>query len=254
MLSEMIRALEELSLNAWPSLETLYYDGWLLRFANGFTRRANSVNPIYPSTLEVAEKVRCCEDLYRSRNQAIIFKMTPACQPEALDEVLASRGYAREAETSVQTLALKGVCVRELREGLRLGISEQPTEHWVTSYLQLSEQALNHLPTLREMLHRIVPRRCFLSLDQSGETVAVGMGVLERGYLGLFDIVVATALRGRGLGTEGVSQLLSWGQTNGAQHAYLQVMRSNTAALRLYSRLGFSEAYPYWYRVAPIAR
>jgi ribosomal protein S18 acetylase RimI-like enzyme len=245
----MIRALEELSLNAWPSLETVYYDGWLLRFANGFTRRANSVNAIYPSTADVAEKIRCCEELYRSRRQAIVFKMTPACQPETLDDELASRGYTREAETSVQLLPLQGIDVPELSQDLQLGDSDQPTERWVACYMRLSEQAGHHMPVLRQMLDRISPRRCFLSLDQGGETIAVGMGVLERGYLGLFDIAVEAALRGRGLGTQCVSQLLRWGQTNGAQHAYLQVMHSNTAAVRLYARLGFSEAYSYWYRV-----
>jgi ribosomal protein S18 acetylase RimI-like enzyme len=78
--------------------------------------------------------------------------------------------------------------------------------------------------------------------------------VLERGYVGLFDIAVAPALRGRGLGTQSVQQLMKWGQANRAEHAYLQVMRSNTAAIRLYSGLGFSEAYPYWYRVLPARR
>jgi ribosomal protein S18 acetylase RimI-like enzyme len=250
----MIRAIEELSLNAWPSLETVYYDGWLLRFANGFTRRANSVNPIYPSTADVAEKIRCCEDLYRSRHQAIVFKLTPACQPETLDDELASRGYSREADTSVQLLALQAIDVPELSQDLQLDAADQPTERWVTSYMKLSEQAWHHMPVLVQMLNRIAPRRCFLSLDQGSETVAVGLGVLERGYVGLFDIAVAPALRGRGLGTQSVRQLLKWGQANGAEHAYLQVMRSNTAAIRLYSRLGFSEAYPYWYRILPAGR
>lgn len=41
---------EELQMNALPSLQTILYDGWVLRFAKGYTNRANSVNPIYEGT------------------------------------------------------------------------------------------------------------------------------------------------------------------------------------------------------------
>jgi len=44
---DTIRSVEERSLNAWPSLHQMLYDGWVLRFSNGYTRRANSVSPIY---------------------------------------------------------------------------------------------------------------------------------------------------------------------------------------------------------------
>lgn len=35
--------LEELSFNAHPSLQTQYYDGWVLRFANGYIYIANVI-------------------------------------------------------------------------------------------------------------------------------------------------------------------------------------------------------------------
>ena len=43
-----IRALEERAFNAWPALRSAYCDGWLFRFSEGLTRRANSVNAVAP--------------------------------------------------------------------------------------------------------------------------------------------------------------------------------------------------------------
>lgn len=52
-MNEQIRLYEELSFNSHPSLQTQYYDGWILCFSNGYTNRANSVNMIYPSTIDL---------------------------------------------------------------------------------------------------------------------------------------------------------------------------------------------------------
>jgi hypothetical protein len=46
-----VRQFEELTINTWPSLQTCCYDGWILRFARGYTRRANSVYPLYDSSI-----------------------------------------------------------------------------------------------------------------------------------------------------------------------------------------------------------
>ncbi len=53
----IITALEELSLNAWPSHQTLLLDGWIIHLANGYTRRANSVNPLYPGNQALDQKI-----------------------------------------------------------------------------------------------------------------------------------------------------------------------------------------------------
>ena len=86
------RLLEELTLNAWPPLETLLYDGWILGFSNGYTRRANSIHPLNPSTLELSQKIDTCESLYAARGQATVFKLTSSPFDAELDATLEKRG------------------------------------------------------------------------------------------------------------------------------------------------------------------
>lgn len=242
----MIRAIEEHSLNALPALRTVYYDGWILRFADGYTRRANSVNPLYSGTLDTHEKIAYCERLYHNRNQRVVFKLTNAVQPSNLDDVLSKHGYAYEAPTGVHTLSLDNLPQPQLANVI---IHDEPTEDWLTAFCDLNAVATRYALTLERMLSGILPRAGYMALYEGDAMVAVGLGVVDSGYIGLYDIVTDTGLRGRGLGTDLVLNLLHWGKQHGAKHAYLQVNLENAPALRLYDKLGFKEAYRYWYRV-----
>ncbi len=53
--------IEKVSLNSWPALQQILFDGWILRFSEGYTKRANSVNPLFASSMDVEEKVDTCE-------------------------------------------------------------------------------------------------------------------------------------------------------------------------------------------------
>jgi len=56
--------------------------------------------------------------------------------------------------------------------------------------------------------------------------------------------------RGHGYGKQMMLNLLAWGKRNGARAAYLQVMLNNpSGTASCYEKLGFQEAYQYWYRV-----
>src|SRR6478752_9634815 len=46
--TDLILGLESRLLNAWPSFDYQLYDGWVLRLANGYSKRANSATPFRP--------------------------------------------------------------------------------------------------------------------------------------------------------------------------------------------------------------
>ena len=242
----MITTIEELSLNAWASLQTLLYDGWVIRFANGYTKRANSINPLYPSGISLEEKLQFCESLYREKNLPVVFKLTPAVHPQDLDDRLGERGYHKDSPTSVQTVNLEAM---HLQVPSEIQIQESLSTDWLENFCTMSAISETHKETLQQILTNIVPRHCFVSLTSDGSTVACGLGVLQSGYIGLFDIVTDPDSRRRGYGQQVVSSILAWGKENGANTAYLQVMLNNPPALHLYAKLGFSEIYQYWYRI-----
>jgi N-acetylglutamate synthase len=243
---EMIRGLEEQSLNTWPALHTMHFDGWVLRFADGYTRRANSVNPLYPSTLDLAEQVAACEQIYDARGQDTVFKLTSAALPPELDAYLARQGYLRAAPTHVCSLELQGV---DFPPAAGFESARSATDAWLETFCALNGVERGHLPAMTGILHNLVFSACFGALRVNAAIAAVGLAVMQRASVWLFDIVTAPEYRRQGRGRELVLHLLSWARTQGARHAYLQVMQNNAPALGLYRQLGFRALYDYWYRV-----
>lgn len=240
-----LRLIEELSLNALPSLKTVYYDGWVLRFADGFMRRANSVNPLYPSTLPLDEKIAYCETAYAGlQAHGTVFKLTSAAQPPGLTDALIRRGYHEDGHTSVQTLDLAHLPPAAPAD---LVVSEAVTDDWLRDYFDLNAGDVTRLPLLRQMLALVTPRMGCFRLLIDGQPGAVGLAVIERGWVGLYDIAVRREARQNGVGTRLVLHMLHWAHGCGAQHAYLQVVVANAPARGLYGKLGFREAYRYWY-------
>ena len=83
----------------------------------------------------------------------------------------------------------------------------------------------------------------------NGTTIACGLCVIERGYAGLFNVVVDETQRGKGYGKDICKSLLSVAKHNGVHTTYLQVVQDNHTAINLYTKLGYGNLYSYWYRV-----
>lgn len=98
--------IEELSLNHWPALVTMARGGWLLRFADGYTKRANSVSAIYGEEggeEELEERIAWCERRFAELGVPAVFKMTSFDRPAGLDGLLDKRGYGQRARAAVCT-------------------------------------------------------------------------------------------------------------------------------------------------------
>jgi N-acetylglutamate synthase len=244
---ELKPRVEEASLNAWPALQQLLLDGWVLRFARGFTKRANSIVPLYRSDQPALGKVRYCENLYARERLKTIFRLTTVLENAPLDALLARRGYAAVDPTLVLARPLG---TEYWRAAARF--RELPREAWLSAYAQHAA-----IPAAAQTLHAMLLRGIrtdhqFGAIAADAATLAAcGLAVLERELVGLFDLVTDPSQRRRGYGRALVASLLGWAQQRGAQYAYLQVVETNAAARALYAELGFEELYRYWYRIAP---
>ncbi len=241
-----MRFLEELQMNALPSLQTVLYDGWIIRFADGYSNRANSVNPIYKSEEDVFEKIAVCEDMFKSRGLKPTYKITPFVQPENLDEILVGKGYEIIHRTSVQTLDLSNIDEPDEKVDIR---HSNLNDEWFDTYCNFNDLDGNNRLIYRKMLNNLVPISFFTTMYIENEIIACGMAVLENGYLGLFDITVREDHRNKGYGRKLLYSIIKHGKNLGAHKAYLQVMVNNQPANHLYKKLGFIEEYQYYYRV-----
>jgi ribosomal protein S18 acetylase RimI-like enzyme len=237
--------IEELSMDAWPSLTTLLYDGWVIRLANGYANRSNSVNPIYPSKINMEEKIQFCEDFFGHHNLSANYKLLSCEEHAGLEKRLEELGYQKINETSVQTLDIRDMA---LKNNGGIILSDDFDECWINSVIEFNRVEEKHISTFKKIVGNI-SRQKIVALKKSGDEIAgCGYGVIGGGYVGVFDIVVKESQRGKGYGREIVEAILSEAMKRGLTRSFLQVMLNNPAALQLYEKLGYREAYRYWYR------
>ncbi|MBB3125778.1 ribosomal protein S18 acetylase RimI-like enzyme [Paenibacillus rhizosphaerae] len=246
----MYKFLEEITINTWPAKYSALMNGWLVRYADGYTKRANSVSPIYLDPgCDVDGCIAAAERFYRDAGQPVIFKMTPYVMPSDLDERLAGRGYVQVDLSSVRTLDLAVETPPAADPGLHMVFRDQLDAGWLEQMSLMNEIPDHRQSVLAYTLASTPLQQGFFQIQQGSETVAAGLGVIQQGWLGLYDIVTHPGFRQRGFGLQLIQRMLAWGRERGAHSSFLQVIQANEAACRLYDKLGYREVYSYWYRV-----
>jgi N-acetylglutamate synthase len=244
----MISSLEHHAANALPASITEVLDGWRLRYSYGVTRRANSVLA-ETHTGDLEKKLESVKNFYNRFNAKPRFQLCPASQPSDLNEVLLARGYSSIPGAKVQALEL----ARSKFDAdiSKVQLLEKPNDDWFSVYRAV-EKADAHKEKIRtQMLQCIKPETAFALLRFDEQPAAVGLGVFEEGYTGIFNMATLQKFRGRGGASTVLAALANWGKQQNGHTLYLQVAEENTNAQRVYEKLGFETLYSYWYLEAP---
>lgn len=246
--------IETLAANAWPPEQSIIFDGWRLRSARGVTRRANSVWPnAGGEMIDIDARLAVVEQYYAAAGLPAAFQICAAAQPPGLEQMLEQRGYRADAHTHVQTTTVAGMLdklpAQRLRPQLEVEISDTLTAGWFALYCACEEVSGHSAAVRRAILQRIQPAHGFALLRRAGEPAAVGLGVVEAGWLGIYCMATLPAHRRQGAACAVLHSLAAWSLAHAAHDTYLQVMVHNLEAQQLYAGAGFVTAYDYHYRV-----
>jgi GNAT superfamily N-acetyltransferase len=242
----MILELEERAFRSWPAEDVREIDGWRLRATRGVTRRANSVwSNRAAGTRALEDRIDEAEAFYAGRGLPALFQVTTVAQPAGLDEALVARGYSLEAPVAVEIAT-----TNQPAPAVDVTIDDRLTPTWF-EISALRGRFAATAEVYRALLDRLSGRALYATAQLGGAPAAVGLGVVDGDWLGVFSMLTLPEHRRRGLGTAVLGALAGAARARGVGHLYLQVELENDGARALYRRAGLAEAYRYHYRRPP---
>ncbi len=228
-----ILELERIADRAWPAPVVQEVQGWRLRFADGWTNRANSALPLGAGSLD--EAVRACTAFYESRG--VPPKVTvPLPARRDVARYLDDAGWITQPLVLVQTAPVPPMA----RADARVELTAEPS----TAFLALVTARKVGLPAAADHVLRAVPAVRFAQVVDGGLLAAARGAVIDDWlHIGLVEVVPAA--RRQGLAQCVSATLAAWAAGLGATRAVLQVEQRNEPAVRLYQSLGFVTHHTY---------
>ena len=234
------RECEERLINVWPAVTTLIMEGWAIRFANGYSARANSASAIQSGAVMTPQLIGESERLFAREGLAPTVRVTPVAAQNT-EAFLISKGYTVKDEAITMVRRLPFATAGDARVQIS-PLADDEWLHGISIRQQASKRSPEHLAVI---VNKIKLPVAFATLRLGGEALGFGLAAIDRGWAELGSIMIDAGRRGQGLGHGLVSSMLEWATGQGATQAFLQVDVENTPAINLYQRLGFSPAYRY---------
>jgi N-acetylglutamate synthase len=239
---ETVRLTEERLVNVWPAVSTMLMEGWVVRFANGYSSRANSASANIVGAKMSEGLIANIEQLYEEAGLIPTVRITPLVSLE-VETMLLRRGYRIKDEAFAMTAKLERPKIQFAES--QITIEPRPSQTWlegVSIHQEKSKHSPDHLLAIVGQLR--VPS-AFAMAKVGEENAGFGMGAIDRGWAEIGSIIVDTNHRSKGLGRATVGALLKWAFEQKAHHAFLQVSAENAVARGLYRSLGFEDLCGY---------
>lgn len=251
--TEFYIAVDTVASNTWPAESSISIDNWLLRASRGVTKRANSVLAIgeYPNDSNWLAKI---EQSYQKLGLPAIFHISDA-SPEGLDELLQTKGYAKDTPCLMMTATSRLVSdnasnkMMRKKSSIQMEWAEAADAEWLDAFLMLEQFPEERRGFYSGLFERMPSPKGFLKLKLNDQIIALGTAIVEDEWAGFVNVVIHEGHRGKGLGYVLMHALTEWSLEHGATKQYLQVITSNIPAVTLYEKLGYQARYGYHYRI-----
>ncbi len=246
----LTRRIETHLLTAWPSMGDMNLDGWTVRIAGGYSRRANGVVPAARGSETIHAKVTWCERYFGERGLKTTFRISDVCAEPEFDAWLEGRGYALEGASAGLTMPVAS----GLTPPTGVILEDQPTPQWLDALFTVDQHIMPHIePALFIVRHMPAPA-VFARIMKGKEPVAVGCAVATDDLATVFLMRTAAAHRRQGHARQILTALAAWSSAQDVRTLWLHVEHDNRPAVALYSEFGFKPLYDYHYRTQPTPR
>lgn len=241
-LSLRISTIERAAFHTWLPATIEEFGPWIFRIDRGKTMRANSVLVLSepPEDCEVAVK-KVIETYFGVGLPPII--AVPDALADTTERYLVSHGWLVDLEVSVMIGDAEKIELLnniDLLNNFVVEISEAPSNQWL---------ALENDDDLLDIYHR--SPAFYLAIknktEQANEIIARARFAIADGWGILSRIYVAENHRGQKLAQNLISMCAELARQQGVRQLALQVSRQNTAAVSLYSKLGFFHHHAFRY-------
>jgi ribosomal protein S18 acetylase RimI-like enzyme len=250
---EEIKRFQEILMNSWPALHYYFLNGWILRFTNGVTSRANSVIPLnYTGNLDTLDQdIEFVHKAYSTYNLPAIFTIPEYSEPINLEIKLYEHGYQQSGCVTYSMITpVQQLKNEEINKKFTYLILTERVNKYSNFLANFSHRNLEAQKVLDALSNRItIPQKRFIIAEYGNKVVGALTGILEpHGFLYIVDVLVHPDFRRLKIATSMFFSIINqWSLPNGIKTVWLQVETENLGAMNLYSKLGFKKAYSYYY-------
>ncbi|NHJ39823.1 MAG: GNAT family N-acetyltransferase [Asgard group archaeon] len=245
----IIRLLQEISSNAWPALKHHILNGWIIRLAEGVTRRANSVLPLSYYGENIQEDIDFVEEIYNQWNLPSVFQIPDYHEPKNLSHILEDRGYLKEAESLVMKCAIKEISTISQNLNFSYSNSNKESEEWFTALKEFNNSSNERISIVRKIINRISQPKKFFYAKENESIVGVTLVVIERSHLGIYNMATKPEYRRQGIAKSIFAEIKKWATEQNIGNIYLQVQGDNLGAINLYKSVNLRETFRYRYMI-----
>ncbi|MFX0032789.1 MAG: GNAT family N-acetyltransferase [Candidatus Hodarchaeota archaeon] len=239
-------------LNSWPAKHYFFYKGWILRFTDGVTSRANSVFPLnyYGSRKTIEYDIDVVEKAYKKYGLPVIYTIYDCHKPNYLSRKLIRRNYRKFDFTISLGGNVNDLNIKHTNDNYEYSFQNERTSKFSEFLSQFSSRSKEQQNIITKITQRIkILKKCFIVVKSQNLVIGTLMGVLDLdGYLYLADIFVSPNYRNQGIAKSMIYKVTNeWVNPKYINMIWLQVEVENENAINFYENIGLKELYSYYY-------